>query len=260
MIRRLVLIAAAASAVLLATGGLASAHIDPDPVEAQAGSRLTVGFTVEHGCEGSPTVQLDMRLPDGVADPVTEPVDGWDGSVDTVDGETIVTFAGGPLPDDVEATFSVTMTLPPTPDATIYFPFVQRCEVGEIRWIQIPNEPGDELDEPAPAMTLTGPVATAPSTEVATPTTEPTAADASQTTVNAEPAATTEPVTTDASADTTAVPLTSEPVPVSAGVDDGDDSSIGTIMFIASMAAIVGIGAFVVFRSRQARGRVPDAD
>jgi hypothetical protein len=49
-------------------------------------------------------------------------------------------------------------------------------------------------------------------------------------------------------------------VPVSAGVDDGDDSSIGTIMFIASMAAIVGIGAFVVFRSRQARGRVPDAD
>jgi uncharacterized protein YcnI len=260
MIRRLVLIAAAASAVLLATGGLASAHIDPDPVEAQAGSRLTVGFTVEHGCEGSPTVQLDMRLPDGVADPVTEPVDGWDGSVDTVDGETIVTFAGGPLPDDVEATFSVTMTLPPTPDATIYFPFVQRCEVGEIRWIQIPNEPGDELDEPAPAMTLTGPVATAPSTEVTTPTTEPTAADASQTTVTAEPAATTEPVTTDASADTTAVPSTSEPVPVPAGVDDGDDSSIGTIMFIASMAAIVGIGAFVVFRSRQARGRVPDAD
>ena len=260
MIRRLVLFAATTSAVLLATGGLASAHIDPDPVEAQAGSRLTVGFTVEHGCEGSPTVQLDMRLPEGVADPVTEPVDGWDGSVETVDGETIVTFAGGPLADDVEGTFSVTMTLPPTPDETIYFPFVQRCEVGEIRWIQIPSEPGDELDEPAPAMTLTGPVATvaptvAPTDPPTTPVTDPVITEASTT----EPA-TTEPATTEPSTDTASVPSTSESVPVSEGTDDGANSRTGTIMFIASMAAVFGIGAFVVFRSRQARGRVPNAD
>jgi len=267
MIRRLVLFAATTSAVLLATGGLASAHIDPDPVEAQAGSRLTVGFTVEHGCEGSPTVQLDMRLPEGVTDPVTEPAEGWDGLIETVDGDEIVTFAGGPLADDVEGTFSVTMTLPPTPDVTIYFPFVQRCEVGEIRWIQIPSEPGDELDEPAPAMTLTGPVAAVPptapptttvtdpaTTEVAT--TEPATTEVATTEVATIEAATTEPAT----ADTAAAPSTSEPVLVSAGVDDGADSRIGTIMFIASMAAILGIGAFVVFRSRQARGRVPGDD
>jgi uncharacterized protein YcnI len=257
MIRRLVLFAATTSAVLLATGGLASAHIDPDPVEAQAGSRLTVGFTVEHGCEGSPTVQLDMRLPEGVADAVTEPVDGWDGSVATVDGETIVTFAGGPLADDLEGTFSVTMTLPPTPDETIYFPFVQRCEVGEIRWIQIPSEPGDELDEPAPAMTLTGPVAAVPPT---TPVTDPTEPESSQPMATTEPA-TTELVTTEASTtDTATVPSTSEPVPVSEGADDGTNSRTGTIMFIASITAVLGIGAFVVFRSRQARGRVPHAD
>lgn len=256
MIRRLVLVAATTSAVLLATGGLASAHIDPDPVEAQAGSRLTVGFTVEHGCEGSPTVQLAMRLPEGVVDPETEPVDGWDGSIDTVDGDTIVTFAGGPLPDDVEGTFSVTMTLPPTPDATIYFPFVQRCEAGEIRWIQIPNEPGDELDEPAPAMSLTGPVAAVPSSAPTTPIIEPSEPETSPPTT--EPA-TTEPATTEpVVADTVEVPSTSEPAPVSAGVDD--NSRTGTIMFIASIAAILGIGAFVVFRSRQARGRVPNVD
>jgi len=257
MIRRLVLFAATTSAVLLATGGLASAHIDPDPVEAQAGSRLTVGFTVEHGCEGSPTVQLDMRLPEGVTDPVTEPAEGWDGLIETVDGDTIVTFAGGPLADDVEGTFSVTMTLPPTPDVTIYFPFVQRCEVGEIRWIQIPSEPGDELDEPAPAMTLTGPVAAVPPTAPPTiPVTDPATTEVATTEVATIEAATTEPAT----ADTAAAPSTSEPVPVSTGVDDGADSRIGTIMFIASMAAILGIGAFVVFRSRQARGRVPNAD
>ena len=68
--RRFVFSAAVVSAAVLAIGGVASAHIDPDPTEAQAGSRLTVGFTVEHGCEGSPTVQLDMRLPEGVTDEV----------------------------------------------------------------------------------------------------------------------------------------------------------------------------------------------
>jgi uncharacterized protein YcnI len=266
MIRRLVLVAATTSAVLLATGGVASAHIDPDPVEAQAGSRLTVGFTVEHGCEGSPTVQLDMRLPEGVVDPVTDPVEGWDGSVETVDGDTIVTFAGGPLPDDVEGTFSVTMTLPPTPDETIYFPFVQRCEVGEIRWIQIPNEPGDELDEPAPAMTLTGPVAAAPSPSPTTPATDSEASPPTPTTESAttEPAttepATSEPATTESSTESEAVPSTSDTVAVSSGVDEGADSRIGTIMFIASIAAVLGIAAFVVFRSRQARGRAPNAD
>ena len=244
MIRRLVLLGATTCAALLATGGLASAHIDPDPAEAQAGSRLTVGFTVEHGCEGSPTVQLDMRLPEGVADPVTEPAEGWDGSIETVDGDTIVTFAGGTLADDAEGTFALTMTLPPTPDAIIYFPFVQRCEVGEIRWIQIPSEPGDELDEPAPAMTLTGPVASVPTTEPES--TEP---------------ATTEPTTTEpTTTEQAVVASTSEPVVVSVGENATPDSRTGTIMFIASVVAVLGIGAFVVYRSRQARGRTPDAD
>jgi uncharacterized protein YcnI len=250
MPRRLVLSVVAASLALLAFGGVASAHIDPDPAEAQAGSRITVGFTVEHGCEGSSTVQLDMRLPDGVADPVTEPIDGWEGSIDTVEGEAIVTFVGGPLDDDVEGTFSVTLTLPPTPDTTIYFPFVQRCEVGEIRWIQIPSEPGDDLDEPAPAMSLVGPVVTVPTT-AAVP--EPTQPDTT------EPATTTEPtvpeasVTTEPSSTTAEAPGTSEPVAVSTESGDGGSSDTGTIAFIISIAAVLAIGGFVVYRSRQAR-------
>ena len=73
MLRRLVLVLAVTVAGLGAAAPAAS-HIDPDPKRAQAGSRLTVGFTVEHGCDGSPTVQLDMRLPDGLTDAVAEPV------------------------------------------------------------------------------------------------------------------------------------------------------------------------------------------
>jgi len=255
MIRRFVLAAAACSAALLAVSGPVSAHIDPNPTEAQAGSRLTVGFTVEHGCNGSPTVQLDMRLPEGVTDAVPEPAQGWDESIETVDGDTIVTFAGGPLADDAEGTFDVTMTLPPTSDTTIFFPFVQRCEVGEIRWIGIPVEPGDAFDEPAPAMALTGPAAVAPTTAPATdPTesdpaepavTEPTTTDAPETTTS----------TTDLSPDTTATPGTSEPVVVTTGIDKDASPGTGTTGFIVTMAVVIALGGFVVYRARQARAR-----
>jgi uncharacterized protein YcnI len=261
MFRRFVLAATVCSAALLAVAGSVSAHIDPDPAEAQAGSRLTVGFTVEHGCDGSATVQLDMRLPVGVTDAVPEPVPGWDGSIETVDGDTIVTFVGGPLADDVEGTFDVTMTLPPTPDTTIFFPFVQRCEVGEIRWIGIPAEPGEELDEPAPAMVLTGPVAVAPSTTPVTESTEQAVTESTEQAVTV-PATTEAPETTTATTDSapdesapddSATPDTTEPVV--SGVDRDASPGTGTAGFIVTVAVVIALGGFVVYRARQARAR-----
>ncbi len=249
MIRRLVTSVALGAVALVAIGAPASAHIDPDPEQAQAGSRLTVGFTVEHGCDGSPTVQLDMRLPEGVADAVAETADGWTGSVDTTSDGTVVSFVGGPLADDVEGTFDVTMTLPRTPDTTIFFPFVQRCEVGEIRWIGIPQQPGDELDEPAPAMALTGPVAPVPPTS-APATTAPATTDAPATTQPATTAPTTDvPTTTDATADST-TPDSTVAV-VSTGDGSTGSSNTGTIAFVITMAVVLALAAFVVIRTRR---------
>lgn len=265
MLRRFVSAVAIASTVVLAGVAPASAHIDPDPKQAQAGARLSVAFTVEHGCEGSPTTQLDMRLPVGVVDPVPEAVDGWDGSVDTVDGDTIITFAGGPLADDVEGTFAVTMTLPATPDATIYFPFVQRCAVGEIRWIGIPSEPGQELDEPAPAMNLTGPVATAPPDATVPDSTAPGSTEPEITT----PATTDAPSTSESNTATTSTAATGRPpgtsvagstaAPVVISDSDGGTSgpNTGTIAFIITIAVVFGLGAFVAYRARQARAANP---
>ena len=248
MIRRFVFLAAACTAGVLTTASPAAAHIDPDPTEAQAGATLSVGFTVEHGCDGSPTTQLDMRLHDGVVDASPDPVEGWDGSIDG----NVVTFVGGPLPDDVEATFAVTMTLPATPDTTIYFPFVQRCEVGEIRWIGIPSEAGDELAEPAPALLLTGPAmtTTAPPAPSTTPPTESPATTAASTPAN--------------SVDATDAPTTTSPAPVTVGSsestslpasepDDGRSSDTGTIFFIASVAAVGVVGLLAYLRSRSSR-------
>lgn len=243
MFHRLLLLSAGAVALPLLAASPASAHIDPDPTEAQAGSTLSIAFTVEHGCDGSPTTQLDMRLPDGVTGASPDEIEGWEGSIE----DNVVTFVGGSLPDDVEGTFSVTMTLPPTPDTTIHFPFVQRCEEGEIRWIGIPSEPGDELDEPAPALLLTGPAV--PPTTTTPPPSEPSAPTTAATTTTL---ATTEPQET-TQATTTEVPTTPEPVSTVDGVDEGADPNTGTWFFIASVAAVLGLGTFVAFRARSAR-------
>ncbi len=245
MIRRTLLLSAVSAIAAVAFASPVLAHIDPDPTEAQAGSTLSVAFTVEHGCDGSPTTQLDMRLPEGVIDARPDPIPGWEGSIDA----GVVTFVGGPLPDDEEGTFSVTMTLPATPDTTIYFPFVQRCEVGEIRWIAIPtDDSGAEPEEPAPAMLLTGPVATT----TAPATTAPAA------TTPAATASTEAPTTTAEAATTVAATTAPTDVPTSTdvaivGIDENGSQDTGTWFFIASIAAVLGLGGFVALRARSAR-------
>lgn len=235
-----IVLLAAASALLVSSP--AFAHIDPDPNEAQAGSRLSVGFTVEHGCDGSPTMSLDMRLPDGVSNATPEPPPGWEGSVEG----NVVTFAGGPLPDDQELTFNVALTLPATSDAIIYFPFVQRCDVGEIRWIDVPSDgSGDELDEPAPAMALIGPAAT-PTAPDTTPSVAP---ETTTTSTSPSPTQTTAPVVTDVPADTVAEPTTTavEPEADAASEDNGN----GLLLAIAVGVAVVAAGAAVALSVRR---------
>lgn len=229
--RRSFLVITTTTAMLLLVASPVSAHVDPDPAEAQAGSRLSVGFTVQHGCDGSPTVQLDMRLPDGVSGAQPEAPDGWTGTIDS----DVITFTGGPLPDDRELTFRVLMTLPPTPDTTIYFPFVQRCEVGEIRWIAIPSDgSGTELDEPAPAMQLTGPAVTMTTAAPATAA-PPTLASS----------------TTSESTKFDATTSSSSAASAESGNDAG--SIAGTLIFVGALATIAVFASMLVVRSRRQR-------
>ena len=259
---RSVVAAIGAIGVLCGWPSVAFAHIDPEPAEAPAGSELVVGFTVEHGCDGSPTVQLDMRLPVGVMAPVPEAIDGWTASVD---GD-VVTFVGGPLPDDTPQTFRIGMTLPLEPGTTLYFPFVQRCEIGEIRWIDVPTDgSGTELDEPAPAMTLTEPVAapstSAPTTSTSLVSTVPPTPSAS-TTVEPTIAATSDAAPTTQAAGTTsatsATSATDEPASTAVSADEETDDasgggSGGFWILIGSMVGVAAIAALVLRQSRRAR-------
>ncbi|HQZ36877.1 MAG TPA: YcnI family protein [Ilumatobacteraceae bacterium] len=243
--RRVATATAVTTCAVLALATPAFAHIDPDPQEAPAGSEQSVGFTVQHGCDGSPTIQLDMRLPEGVSSAVPQPPDEWTG---TLDGN-VVTFAGGPLADDVELTFRVSMILPTLPDTTIFFPFVQRCELGEIRWIDIPqDDSGEELDEPAPAMLLTA--ALPGTTEPPSPTSS--AAPSTSPTTSSPPATSSSiPASTNLSG-SSLPPMSTPSASAPLGNEDVSKGGAGSFIFVGVIIVLVA-GASVL--TRQARRR-----
>jgi uncharacterized protein YcnI len=137
-------------------------------------------FNVGHGCDGSPTVAVRLKIPEGVTNVKPQLKPGWQITLKmrkvqpameagkpkdaghipvdqhgTVASETVdeITWRGGPLPDNFYDAFGVAMALPESAaGTTLYFPFVQECEKGTHRWIAIPaaGQNWDDLREPAP--------------------------------------------------------------------------------------------------------------
>ena len=143
MRKALVIVAVAASALVAV--GVATAHIGTTPSEAPAGQTTVVGFTVGHGCEGSPTRSVSIRIPAGVTSAKPKPKPGWritiqrgrlPQPVKDFEGNTVtrgvlsVTWSGGNLPDAYYDTFELRLGMPNTPGKTLYFPTVQRCARG----------------------------------------------------------------------------------------------------------------------------------
>jgi uncharacterized protein YcnI len=156
----------------LALPASARAHVFLEQTEAPADSFPILDFVVPHACDGSPTTSLTVKFPKSVPEVTPEVVAGW--AISTKEGpkdktelfdETITkgvsevtwTATGEPLPDHQLQRFGAELKLPNTEGGTVYFPAIQKCEKGETRWIQIPaeGETEDDLEEPAPAVTLT---------------------------------------------------------------------------------------------------------
>ncbi len=150
-IRRAVIVAATAALSVGVAAGTASAHIEPDPAAAQEGTAVTVGFTVEHGCAGSPTTGLDIKLPDGIADAEAVDKAGWTGTVDA----GVVRFSGGPSPSgEASDVFSISFTAPATP-GDVHFPTVQTCVQGSVDWLDVAHVGQADADHPAPTIRIT---------------------------------------------------------------------------------------------------------
>jgi uncharacterized protein YcnI len=163
---------AVAGAMMLAACGTAGAHVTLETPEAPVSSTYKAVLRVGHGCEGSPTVAIRVRIPDGVIAVKPMPKPGWDLTTkvepypqpvkyfeDTLtEGVREIAWTGGKLPDEWYDEFVFRARLPDEGGgSTVWFPLVQECETGVHRWIEIPAEgkTADDYREPAPGVRLT---------------------------------------------------------------------------------------------------------
>jgi uncharacterized protein YcnI len=163
---------ALSGAILLVTQGAALAHITLEQQEAKAGSTYKAVLRVGHGCEGSPTTAVRVRIPEGVIAVKPMPKPGWELATKVgryaepvqyydemlAKGVQEITWSAGNLPDAWYDEFVFRGRLPDgEPGTVIYFPTVQECTNGVHRWIEIPAEgkSRDDYEEPAPQVTLT---------------------------------------------------------------------------------------------------------
>jgi uncharacterized protein YcnI len=163
----------ASALICAALAGPALAHITLEQAEAASGSTYKAVLRVGHGCEGAATTGVRVQIPEGVIAVHPMPKPGW--KLETVTGayaepvqyydQTLsegvqeIAWSGGDLPDEWYDEFVFRAHLPEgEPGQVLYFPIVQECGDAVTRWIETPAEGQDpeELDEPAPSVTLTG--------------------------------------------------------------------------------------------------------
>jgi uncharacterized protein YcnI len=162
----------AAAAVAFLASSPAHAHVVLETQQAAAGSFYRATFNIGHGCDGTATTRVRVRIPNGVTNVKPQPKPGWEvatvkekldkpavGDHGTQVSEVVreVIWSGGKLLDAHFDQFAMQVRLPDAPDTTIYFPVVQECDKGVHRWIEIPEagKTARDYKEPAPALRLT---------------------------------------------------------------------------------------------------------
>jgi uncharacterized protein YcnI len=159
-------------ATMVAAATPALAHVTLEAQEARVGASFKAVVRVPHGCAGSATTAIRVKIPDGVIAVKPMPKPGWTLETKTgpygktynhfhnaklSEGVTEVAWSGGKLPDAYydEFVFASFLSADLEAGKTLYFPVVQECEKGVHRWIEIPaGKPGEHLDEPAPGVKL----------------------------------------------------------------------------------------------------------
>lgn len=172
------LVATLALAALFATSSVASAHVDTNPTRVRPGSTSAVTFTIGHGCVGSPTTRLVLRVPAGVAFIKAGAMPkGWAVAVPTSTATastakasptkplttkpltrkpltitaapaplgTTITLRGPGLDPKRHHAFVLTLRFPTT-TGTVLIPTIQGCMTGTQDWISA----SADADYPAP--------------------------------------------------------------------------------------------------------------
>jgi uncharacterized protein YcnI len=157
---------------LISTGCFA--HITLETQKAPTATTYKAVLRVPHGCAGSPTVAIHIKIPDGVVNVKPMPKPGWtieskkgkypktyegNEGAKLSEGVLELSWSGGKLPDDNydEFVFRAFLTADLPVGKPVYFPIVQECEKGVERWIEIPaaGKGIDDYEFPAAELMIT---------------------------------------------------------------------------------------------------------
>jgi uncharacterized protein YcnI len=159
----------------LAVAGPASAHVTISASETAAGAYTVLTVSVPHGCDGSPTTEVAIKMPDGITEvtptrnafydlevvtaKLDDPVVAEDGDEITEGVSQVVYTARTPLPDGERDTFELSLQIPEdAAGSSLAFPTIQTCEEGSTAWTEVAadGQSEDDLEHPAPAFVVTG--------------------------------------------------------------------------------------------------------
>lgn len=153
--------------ILLALMPAALAHVTLEQPTAPASSYYKAVFRIGHGCDGSPTVRVEIAIPEGVVSVKPMPKPGWSlvtrraklktpyqSHGKTIDEDvSAVIWDGGFLRHDFYDEFVVSLRTSDLP-GRMYFKVAQICEKGRLDWVEIPVGERPLHDLPRPAALL----------------------------------------------------------------------------------------------------------
>ncbi len=162
--------AIAAGSFLLSTN-FVFAHATLETITASPGSAYKGVVRIGHGCNGTATITVRVKIPEGVTGVKPQPKPGW--MVSTTKGNYAAThqlygkpvsegvqeiiWSGGKLLDEHYDEFLFRGNISATASSPLYFPVVQVCENGRHDWVEIPavGQDAHQLKSPAPFVKLT---------------------------------------------------------------------------------------------------------
>jgi len=150
----------------LAVAGIlpAYAHVSFLKRQVPLAPTIEASLSIPHGCNGSPTLRLRMRIPAAVTAIRPAAKDGWTIAQSGQGAAREIAWSGRLL-DKQRGEFHFAMDLDSSvkPGQVIHFPVVQECEAGILRWIDVTGkasadaserEETDETSSPAPSIRI----------------------------------------------------------------------------------------------------------
>ncbi|WEX75864.1 DUF1775 domain-containing protein [Sinorhizobium numidicum] len=157
----------------LSAVAIAHAHATFETDSAPAETTFKAVLQIPHGCDGRPTTEVQVTLPEGFVFAKPQPKPGWeleiikgdyektydDHGTNVSSGPVEIRWKGGNLPDEHYDTFAVRGKLSGFAKETVLaFPTTQLCgSEGSVVWDQLPAEgqSAHDLERPAPTVTVT---------------------------------------------------------------------------------------------------------